>query len=281
MLGDSAQGCPCSPAQASSLAPPPKAQEPGPEPWAPPRASAGDLRPQSPGPSLHLAPPPRSTASEGPGPERKGPRPAPRSPPPAGAHPGSPGNTPVREQDDQAPGSRPERRPAADRGPPPPGADAGPLPRTACASLQEATRLIREEFAFDGYLDNGLEALIMGTGGTVQRVARPRVGPPHSRLCATGAAPGSSRAPQPGCPRAPTPPSRPPRGVHPRPEGPHLRHLLRGRVGEVLRPVLGGEAAAESLQSGEREDVAPQEVSVPPQPPEVTPWQPVPGTPQP
>ncbi|XP_036079397.1 kinase non-catalytic C-lobe domain-containing protein 1 isoform X1 [Rousettus aegyptiacus] len=162
MLGDSAQGCPCSPAQASSLAPPPKAQEPGPEPWAPPRASAGDLRPQSPGPSLHLAPPPRSTASEGPGPERKGPRPAPRSPPPAGAHPGSPGNTPVREQDDQAPGSRPERRPAADRGPPPPGADAGPLPRTACASLQEATRLIREEFAFDGYLDNGLEALIMG-----------------------------------------------------------------------------------------------------------------------
>lgn len=162
MLGDSAQGCPCSPAQASSLVPPPKAQEPGPELWAPPRASAGDLRPQSPGPSLHLAPPPRSTASEGPGPERKGPRPAPRSPPPAGAHPGSPGNTPVREQDDQAPGSRPERRPAADRGPPPPGADAGPLPRTACASLQEATRLIREEFAFDGYLDNGLEALIMG-----------------------------------------------------------------------------------------------------------------------
>lgn len=205
MLGDSAQGCPCSPAQASSLAPPPKAQEPGPEPWAPPRASAGDLRPQSPGPSLHLAPPPRSTASEGPGPERKGPRPAPRSPPPAGAHPGSPGNTPVREQDDQAPGSRPERRPAADRGPPLPGADAGPLPRTACASLQEATRLIREEFAFDGYLDNGLEALIMGMGGAVQRVARRRVGPPHSRLCATGAAPGSSRAPQQG-PAARLPP---------------------------------------------------------------------------
>ncbi|XP_059755715.1 kinase non-catalytic C-lobe domain-containing protein 1 isoform X6 [Balaenoptera ricei] len=41
--------------------------------------------------------------------------------------------------------------------------DASPLPQgTACPSLQEATRLIQEEFAFDGYLDHGLEALIMG-----------------------------------------------------------------------------------------------------------------------
>uniref|UniRef100_A0A8C4MCW9 Kinase non-catalytic C-lobe domain-containing protein 1 n=1 Tax=Equus asinus asinus TaxID=83772 RepID=A0A8C4MCW9_EQUAS len=41
--------------------------------------------------------------------------------------------------------------------------DTSPLrKRTGCLSLQEATRLIQEEFAFDGYLDNGLEALIMG-----------------------------------------------------------------------------------------------------------------------
>lgn len=246
MLGDSAQGCPCSPAQASSLAPPPKAQEPGPEPWAPPRASAGDLRPQSPGPSLHLAPPPRSTASEGPGPERKGPRPAPRSPPPAGAHPGSPGNTPVREQDDQAPGSRPERRPAADRGPPLPGADAGPLPRTACASLQEATRLIREEFAFDGYLDNGLEALIMGTGGAVQRVARPRVGP-HT---AASARRGQRRAA--AGPRSPAAPARPPRRLA-RP-GEYI-HALKdltyatfcGAVSEKFCDLYWGERLLQSL----------------------------------
>lgn len=42
---------------------------------------------------------------------------------------------------------------------------------TACPSLQEAMRLIQEEFAFDGYMDNGLEALIMGmkaTGATLK-----------------------------------------------------------------------------------------------------------------
>lgn len=42
---------------------------------------------------------------------------------------------------------------------------------TACPSLQEAMRLIQEEFAFDGYMDNGLEALIMGmkaTGATLE-----------------------------------------------------------------------------------------------------------------
>ncbi|KAB1270813.1 Kinase non-catalytic C-lobe domain-containing protein 1 [Camelus dromedarius] len=43
-------------------------------------------------------------------------------------------------------------------GPPEPLGESG----TDCPSLQEATRLIQEEFAFDGYLDNGLEALIMG-----------------------------------------------------------------------------------------------------------------------
>ncbi|KAM6186245.1 kinase non-catalytic C-lobe domain-containing protein 1 [Rhynchocyon petersi] len=44
----------------------------------------------------------------------------------------------------------------------PTGADTGALQKAACPSLQEAMRLIQEEFAFDGYLDNGLEALIMG-----------------------------------------------------------------------------------------------------------------------
>ncbi|ELK11790.1 Protein very KIND [Pteropus alecto] len=157
-LRDSAQGCPCPPAQASSARPRPcNPEKPGPEAWVPPGASAGDLRPQPPGPSLqHLAQLP-SMASEGPGQEREGPPPAPCSTSPA-----SPGVSPIQERDGQAPGSRPERPRAADCRPCPSGVDARPLPRPACASLQEATRLIQEEFAFDGYLDNGLEALIMG-----------------------------------------------------------------------------------------------------------------------
>ncbi|XP_055464805.1 kinase non-catalytic C-lobe domain-containing protein 1 [Psammomys obesus] len=40
--------------------------------------------------------------------------------------------------------------------------NSSPPKMTACPSLQEAMRLIQEEFAFDGYMDNGLEALIMG-----------------------------------------------------------------------------------------------------------------------
>ncbi|XP_023393815.1 protein very KIND [Pteropus vampyrus] len=157
-LRDSAQGCPCPPAQASSARPRPcNPEKPGPEAWVPPGASAGDLRPQPPGPSLQHPAQPPSMASKGPGQEREGPPPAPCSPPPA-----SPGVSPVQERDGQAPGSRPERPRAADCRPCPSGVDARPLPRTACASLQEATRLIQEEFAFDGYLDNGLEALIMG-----------------------------------------------------------------------------------------------------------------------
>lgn len=43
---------------------------------------------------------------------------------------------------------------------------SSPPKMTACPSLQEAMRLIQEEFAFDGYLDNGLEALIMGMEAT-------------------------------------------------------------------------------------------------------------------
>lgn len=72
--------------------------------------------------------------------------------------------------------------------------DAGPPPRrTACASLQEATRLIQEEFAFDGYLDNGLEALIMGTGARGPRTCAPAQR--GQRRAATGGAePGHPRA---------------------------------------------------------------------------------------
>ena len=50
------------------------------------------------------------------------------------------------------------------------------------------------------------------------------------------------------------------RGVHLRPERPHLCHVLRGHIGKVLRPLLGREAAAEPLQRGERTDVALGEV---------------------
>uniref|UniRef100_H0XPP0 Kinase non-catalytic C-lobe domain-containing protein 1 n=1 Tax=Otolemur garnettii TaxID=30611 RepID=H0XPP0_OTOGA len=46
-----------------------------------------------------------------------------------------------------------------------PSVDPSPFAKKeACPSLQEATRLIQEEFAFDGYLDNGLEVLIMEPG---------------------------------------------------------------------------------------------------------------------
>ncbi|XP_028917332.1 kinase non-catalytic C-lobe domain-containing protein 1 isoform X2 [Ornithorhynchus anatinus] len=39
---------------------------------------------------------------------------------------------------------------------------SSPQNRMICPSLQRAVRLIQEEFAFDGYLENGLEVLIMG-----------------------------------------------------------------------------------------------------------------------
>uniref|UniRef100_A0A8C5LC48 Kinase non-catalytic C-lobe domain-containing protein 1 n=1 Tax=Jaculus jaculus TaxID=51337 RepID=A0A8C5LC48_JACJA len=58
---------------------------------------------------------------------------------------------------------QPEKPRPADRKLCPSSLDASCSPETAaCPSLQEAMRLIQEEFAFDGYLDNGLEALIMG-----------------------------------------------------------------------------------------------------------------------
>ncbi|XP_008821388.1 kinase non-catalytic C-lobe domain-containing protein 1 isoform X2 [Nannospalax galili] len=61
------------------------------------------------------------------------------------------------------PDGHPEKPRPADRKLGPSSMDTSSSPKmTACPSLQEAMRLIQEEFAFDGYLDNGLEALIMG-----------------------------------------------------------------------------------------------------------------------
>nr|XP_011721801.1 kinase non-catalytic C-lobe domain-containing protein 1 isoform X2 [Macaca nemestrina] len=168
---DPAQGCPCppprapanQPEEASSAAPsspvpapPMKAsslpERPGPSGQAPPGVTSGGLRPDTLGPTTahhgprHPPKPPRSKATERPGQDPEGPR-----------------ATPAGERADQSPDSVAERPRPADRRPCLPGVDASPLPgRTACPSLQEATRLIQEEFAFDGYLDNGLEALIMG-----------------------------------------------------------------------------------------------------------------------
>ncbi|PNI16651.1 KNDC1 isoform 2 [Pan troglodytes] len=169
---DSAQGRPCPPPQAPANqpegassaapgspvpAPPTKASalpvEQGPAEPIPPGVASGGLRPDALGPTMahhgprHPPKPPRSKATERPGREPEG-----------------PGATPAGERDDQSPDSVPERPRPADRRLCLPCVDASPLPgRTACPSLQEATRLIQEEFAFDGYLDNGLEALIMAT----------------------------------------------------------------------------------------------------------------------
>uniref|UniRef100_A0A2K6KYP5 Kinase non-catalytic C-lobe domain-containing protein 1 n=1 Tax=Rhinopithecus bieti TaxID=61621 RepID=A0A2K6KYP5_RHIBE len=168
---DPAQSCPCcpprapanQPEEASSAAPsspvpapPMKAsvlpEKPGPSVQAPPGVTSGGLRPDTLGPTTahhgprHPPKPPRSKATERPGQDPEGPR-----------------ATPAGERDDQSPDSVAERPRPADRRLCLPCVDASPLPgRTACPSLQEATRLIQEEFAFDGYLDNGLEALIMG-----------------------------------------------------------------------------------------------------------------------
>lgn len=158
---DKAQGIPCVPA------PGPDGASPGmPESSADVRLLKAQAFPTEEGSSVtrhdpsHPAKPPRSKATKGPGEEPEGRSSAPWD---AKASPDSPRCTPVPEQDDQATDSHPERPLPADRKLGVPSVDASPLPkRTACPSLQEATRLIQEEFAFDGYLDNGLEALIMG-----------------------------------------------------------------------------------------------------------------------
>ncbi|XP_057387585.1 kinase non-catalytic C-lobe domain-containing protein 1 isoform X1 [Balaenoptera acutorostrata] len=178
---DSAQGCPSPPAPApasplegASLvmpkspapAPPMATQMPpperGPKEPIPTAAACGGLGPHPPGPTAapyspcHPAKPPRSRATQGPGQEPEG-------PPSATGSPDGPGGAPVREWGDRAPEGHPEWPCPADHKLCPSSVDASPLPQgTACPSLQEATRLIQEEFAFDGYLDHGLEALIMG-----------------------------------------------------------------------------------------------------------------------
>ncbi|XP_061038658.1 kinase non-catalytic C-lobe domain-containing protein 1 [Eubalaena glacialis] len=185
---DSAQGCPSPPALAPATplegaslvmpkspapAPPMTTQMPaperGPKEPIPTAAACGGLGPRPPGPTAaphspcHPAKPPRSRATQGPGQEPEGPLSAPRSPSSATGSPDGPGGAPVREWDDRAPEGHPEWPYPADHKLCPSSVDASPLPQgTACPSLQEATRLIQEEFAFDGYLDHGLEALIMG-----------------------------------------------------------------------------------------------------------------------
>ncbi|KAG8517493.1 LOW QUALITY PROTEIN: Kinase non-catalytic C-lobe domain-containing protein 1, partial [Galemys pyrenaicus] len=140
------------PASAPASPPALEAQVLGP---APPGASAGGLRP--------LAKPPGALATEHRGQESASTRSALRGPALAAAGPESPGGTAAQEQGDQTPDGHPERPQPADPMFCPPSVDAPPVPgRAACPSLQEAMRLIQEEFAFDGYLDNGLEALIMG-----------------------------------------------------------------------------------------------------------------------
>ncbi|XP_045883388.1 kinase non-catalytic C-lobe domain-containing protein 1 isoform X1 [Meles meles] len=173
--GDKAQGIPCVPAPgpegASPVAPESSAAVPLLKARAPPMEEGLDrsVPPGCPGSSVtrrdpsHPAKPPRSKATKGAGQEPEGPSSAPWDPSLAKASPDSPKGTSVPEQNDQATDSHPERPLPADRKLGVSSVDASPLPkRTACPSLQEATRLIQEEFAFDGYLDNGLEALIMG-----------------------------------------------------------------------------------------------------------------------
>ena len=147
-----------------SQAPPPPlerqefSEDRGAEEPIPIRASSDALGP----PTAPLSPrppaePPRSRTTQEAGQEPESPPLAAQGPSPATGNPDSPGATP---------GGQPEAPQPADRKLCPSSVDAPPLPEgAACASLQEATRLIQEEFAFDGYLDRGLEALIMGTKG--------------------------------------------------------------------------------------------------------------------
>ncbi|XP_044604248.2 kinase non-catalytic C-lobe domain-containing protein 1 isoform X1 [Equus asinus] len=172
-LQDSAQGGPCSlplspasPPEGLSLA---KAQMPPPDKGLDelvlPGGSSGGLGPGAPESIAqhglcHPAKPPRKKATEGPGQKPEDPPLAPQGPSPATASPDSPRGTPIMGRDDQGHPEQPQpsgRKLCASN------VDTSPLrKRTGCLSLQEATRLIQEEFAFDGYLDNGLEALIMG-----------------------------------------------------------------------------------------------------------------------
>ncbi|XP_042558093.1 kinase non-catalytic C-lobe domain-containing protein 1 [Dipodomys spectabilis] len=137
---------------------------PSPTPALPQQAPAlpPEHKPEGQAPS-RTSPPAGAPASRGPHPTRKPPRS--KAAEPEAALPGVQGpflatggpNSPRR------PESHPDRPRPPDRKLCPSSVDTpSPPTATACPSLQEAMRLIQEEFAFDGYLDNGLEALIMG-----------------------------------------------------------------------------------------------------------------------
>lgn len=169
----SAQGCsgtPASPPEGPSM---PRPQSPAPRPpletqessedggaeeLTPIQASSAGLGPPTAPPSPRPpAEPPRSRTTQEAGQEPESPPLAAQGPSLATGNPDSPG---------AAPGGQPEAPQPADRKLCPSSVDAPPLPEgVACPALQEATRLIQEEFASDGYLDRGLEALIMGTRG--------------------------------------------------------------------------------------------------------------------
>ncbi|GAB1292845.1 Kinase non-catalytic C-lobe domain-containing protein 1 [Apodemus speciosus] len=103
-------------------------------------------------------------------PDGQGPRGTTVSPGPTSAsqgsrHPYKPprGKAAVNPSSPRGPDGHPEKPRPADRKLCPSSVETSSPPKmTACPSLQEAMRLIQEEFAFDGYMDNGLEALIMG-----------------------------------------------------------------------------------------------------------------------
>ncbi|XP_048190616.1 kinase non-catalytic C-lobe domain-containing protein 1 [Perognathus longimembris pacificus] len=142
------------------------AQQEGDTPATPPReapASSPQHKSDGQAPSRTTPPPGGLLGSHSPHPPRKPPRSkatepdasrlAARDPILAVASPNSP-----RGQESHLDRPRPSDRKRC-----PSSVDTSSPPKTAaCPSLQEAMRLIQEEFACDGYLDNGLEALIMG-----------------------------------------------------------------------------------------------------------------------
>ncbi|KAM4852476.1 kinase non-catalytic C-lobe domain-containing protein 1 isoform 2-T3 [Thomomys bottae] len=141
-------GTPCSPTPTPS----------GTAPALSPKHRADGL-----GPSRTTPPLGDSSASHGPHPRGKPPQS--KAPEPEGPLPPAQGLTLTAGSPDspRSPGGHADRPQPSDRKLCPCNVDASSPPKTAaCPSLQEAMRLIQEEFAFDGYLDNGLEALIMG-----------------------------------------------------------------------------------------------------------------------
>lgn len=116
-------------------------------PSSPASSLPSEHRPDGQGPLGTTVPPGPTSASQG----SRHPCKPPRGK--AAASPSSP----------RGPDGHPEKARPADRKLCPSSVDTSSPPKmTACPSLQEAMRLIQEEFAFDGYMDNGLEALIMG-----------------------------------------------------------------------------------------------------------------------